>query len=85
MASKARAMTLRLEEAEHEALLLRSQAEHTSMQLIARKASGNISTDIRQQFQFCVVIRYKRALAMSMILDWQALREACCAFPRLQK
>jgi hypothetical protein len=31
-------MTLRLEEAEHEALLLRSQAEHTSMQLIARKA-----------------------------------------------
>jgi hypothetical protein len=38
MASKVRTMTLRLEEAEHEALLLRSQAEHTSMQLIARKA-----------------------------------------------
>jgi predicted transcriptional regulator len=38
MATSARAMTLRLEEAEHEALLLRSQAEHTSMQLIARKA-----------------------------------------------
>jgi hypothetical protein len=38
MATNARAMSLRLEKTEHEALLLRSQAEHTSMQLIARKA-----------------------------------------------
>jgi hypothetical protein len=31
-------MTLRLDEAEHEALLLHSQSEHVSMQLLARKA-----------------------------------------------
>jgi predicted transcriptional regulator len=38
MATGARAMTLRLDAAEHEALLLHSEAEHISMQHIARKA-----------------------------------------------
>jgi hypothetical protein len=76
----------------------RDAASEKQIALLARLRSGQpISTDLTkvqakamidamfQQFQFCVVIRYKRALAMSMILDWQALREACCAFPRLQK
>jgi hypothetical protein len=38
MATATRAMTLRLEASEHEALLLRSQAEHTSIQGIVHKA-----------------------------------------------
>ncbi len=38
MVLSVRAMTLRLEEPEHEALVLQSQAEHVSMQAIVRKA-----------------------------------------------
>lgn len=38
MASTARAMTLRLDEAEYEGLILVSEAEHASMQFVARKA-----------------------------------------------
>jgi hypothetical protein len=38
MATSARAMTLRLDEAEYAGLILASEAEHVSMQFVARKA-----------------------------------------------